>query len=188
LLKRGTLYVISGPSGVGKDTLVGKVLPKLPGFERVVTATTRAPRKDEIQGTHYRFLSAEEFDKRLRENGFLEWAVVHGNRYGTPREAVEKKLAAGTSLFLAVDVQGAKSIREKVREAVTVFVTPPSLKELEMRLRRRRTEPEADIKRRIAAAQEELNQIDRYDFAVVNADLDKAADELLRIVKNSPRP
>ncbi|MFH1736476.1 MAG: guanylate kinase, partial [Actinomycetota bacterium] len=157
--------------------------PELPGFERVVTATTRAPRKDDIQGTHYRFLSAEEFDKRLRENGFLEWAVVHGNRYGTPREVVEKKLAAGTSLLLAVDVQGAKSIREKMREAVTVFITPPSLKELEIRLRGRSTEPEADIERRVAAAQEELKQIDRYDFAVVNADLDKAADELLRIVR-----
>lgn len=188
MLKRGTLYVISGPSGVGKDTLVGKVLRELTGFERVVTATTRAPRKDEIQGTDYRFLSAEEFDKQLQENGFLEWAVVHGNRYGTPREAVEKKLDAGISLFLAVDVQGAKSIREKMREAVTVFITPPSLKELEMRLRGRSTEPEADIQRRIAAAQEELNQIDRYDFAVVNADLNKAADDLLRIIENNTRP
>lgn len=154
----------------------------MPGFEKVVTATTRKPRKDEIQGTHYWFLSAAEFDKRLKEDGFLEWAVVHGNRYGTPREAVEAKLASGISLLLAVDVQGAKSIREKMREAVTVFISPPSLQELEKRLRERSTEPEAAIGQRILAAQAEMRHIDRYDFAIVNADIDKAAEDLRRIV------
>jgi guanylate kinase len=182
--KSARLFVISGPSGVGKDTLAGEVLNRLSGCERVVTATTRQPRPGEIDGTSYRFLSDEDFDRMVGEDGFLEWAVVHGNRYGTPKEFVLRKLSEGTSLLLAIDIQGAKTIREKMREAVTIFIAPPSFKELERRLRGRSTESDAEVETRIKAAEEEMRQMDLYDFAVVNQSVRQASDELLQIIKS----
>ena len=152
-------------------------------MERVVTATTRPPRPGERDGTSYWFLTAEEFDRRVRTGEFLEWAIVHGNRYGTPREAVSEKLAQGISLVLAVDIQGAKSIREKMREAVTIFIAPPSFKELEQRLRGRCTECDAEIDDRIRTAKAEMAEIDRYDYVVVNLDLNQAAEKLRQIIK-----
>ena len=182
--KRGKLFVFSGPSGVGKDTLAAKVIKAVPDIERVVTTTTRVPRRDEVEGTHYRFISAGEFDKRIKEDGFLEWATVHGNRYGSPRQGVMDALEKGKSLILAVDVQGAKQIREKMREAVTIFIAPPSLEELSNRLTSRSTEDAAEIGRRLKAASEELEHVDDYDFVVVNTKLDKAAGELTDIIKS----
>lgn len=182
--KRGKLFVISGPSGVGKDTLVGEVLKDLPDLERVVTATTRKPRAEEQNGINYWFISAEEFDKRIRDDDFLEWANVHDNRYGSPRDKVYEELARGKSMILAVDVQGANKIREKMREAVTIFIVPPSLKELRKRLVARSTEDAAAIERRVAAAKNEMRYIDSYDFAVVNKDVGKASEELLNIIKS----
>lgn len=183
MLKQGKLFVISGPSGVGKDTLVGMVLQGPADLEKVVTATTRPPRTGERDGVNYWFLTAEEFDRRIREGEFLEWALVHGNRYGTPAPAVIEKLAQGISLVLAIDIQGAKSIRDEMREAVTIFIAPPSFKELEKRLRGRSTECEEEIDARIKAAEGEMAQMDRYDYAVVNTDLEQAAEELSQIIK-----
>jgi len=182
--KLGKLFVISGPSGVGKDTLATEVIKAVPEVERVVTTTTREPRPGEIDGTHYRFISAGEFDKRIREDGFLEWATVHGNRYGSPRQSVADALEKGKSLILAVDVQGAKQIREKMREAVTIFIAPPSLKELANRLTGRSTEDAVEITRRLETAREELEHVDDYDFVVVNTKLGKAAGELIEIIKS----
>jgi guanylate kinase len=181
---RGKLFVISGPSGVGKDTLAAKIVKAVPTVERVVTTTTREPRVGEVNGKHYRFVSAGEFDKRIDEDGFLEWATVHGNRYGSPRQSVMDALAKGKSLILAVDVQGAKQIKDKMREAVTIFIAPPSLKELENRLTSRSTEDAAKIAVRLKAAREELEHVDDYDFVVINTELGKAAGELTEIIKS----
>jgi guanylate kinase len=181
--KEGKLFVISGPSGVGKDTLVNLVLKNLSDSERVVTATTRQPRPGEREGISYRFLTAEEFDQGIRDGQFLEWAWVHGNRYGTPAPEVRKRLEQGISLLLAVDIQGAKSIRDKMGEAVTIFIAPPSFKELEERLRGRSTEQDAEIATRIKTAETEMDQMDQYDFAIVNTQVDQAAKELQQIIE-----
>lgn len=182
--KHARLFVISGPSGVGKDTLAGEILKSAEGCERVVTATTRQPRPGETDGISYWFLSDEDFDRTISEGGFLEWATVHGNRYGTPKEAVLRKLSEGISLILAIDIQGAKSIRDLMREAVTIFIAPPSFKELERRLRGRSTERESEVATRIKAAKEEMRQMDLYDFAVVNHNVRQASDELLQIIES----
>ncbi len=182
--KKGKLFVISGPSGVGKDTLVGLVLPGPANLERVVTATTRPPRPGERDGINYWFLTAEEFERRIKANEFLEWAVVHGNRYGTPAPAVSEKLAHGISLILAIDIQGAKSIRDEMGEAVTIFIAPPSFKELEERLRGRSTECDAEINGRIEAAEDEMAQMDKYDYAIVNTEIEQAAGELKQIIES----
>jgi len=179
---KGKLFVISGPSGVGKDTLAGEVIRTQPGLKRVVTATTRPPRKGEVNGTNYWFLSADEFDQRISSNGFLEWATVHGNRYGTPRKEIEDSLRAGMNLLLAIDVQGAKTIKDKMREAVTIFIAPPSFKELEKRLRGRSTENEREIAARIKTAETEIEHLDAYDYAVVNAEIRDAAADLRGII------
>ena len=184
MFKRARLFVISGPSGVGKDTLAGEILKSIDGCERIVTATTRQPRQGEIDGINYWFLSEPDFDRRISEGGFLEWATVHGNRYGTPKEAVLRKLSEGISLILAIDIQGAKTIREKMREAVTIFIAPPSFKELERRLRGRSTECDSEVKARIKAAENEMREMDFYDFAVVNASVRQATDELLQIIES----
>lgn len=182
--KKGKLFVISGPSGVGKDTLAAEILKAMPECERVVTTTTRSPREGEIDGISYRFISAGEFDKRIGEDGFLEWANVHGNRYGSPKRSVIQGLGQGKSLILTVDVQGARQIKEKMGEAVTIFIAPPSLKELEKRLTSRSTENAGEIAGRLDAAREELEHVDMYDFAVVNADVKQTAGELIEIIKS----
>jgi guanylate kinase len=187
VIETGRLFVISGPSGVGKDTLAAKVLKLVPGCERVVTATTRTPRGSERNGKDYRFLSNEEFDAMVSEGGFLEWAVVHGNRYGTPKEDVLNRLKDGRDLILAIDVQGAKSIRNRMGEAVTIFIAPPSFKELERRLRDRRTENEQDIVARVEAGKKEMSHMDDYDYAVVNEKADKAAVDIAEIVAAAGR-
>jgi guanylate kinase len=156
----------------------------MPVCERVVTTTTRLPRAGEVDGIDYRFISAGEFDKRISEDGFLEWATVHGNRYGSPKESVIEGLSEGKTLILAVDIQGAKQIREKMREAVTIFIAPPSLKELEKRLTSRSTENAGQIAKRLEAAREELEHVDKYDFAIVNADVNQATGELIEIIKS----
>lgn len=167
--------------------MAAKVLKLVPGCERVVTATTRTPRGSERNGKDYRFLSNEEFDAMVSEGGFLEWAVVHGNRYGTPKEDVLNRLKDGRDLILAIDVQGAKSIRNRMGEAVTIFIAPPSFKELERRLRDRRTENEQDIVARVEAGKKEMSHMDDYDYAVVNEKADKAAVDIAEIVAAAGR-
>jgi guanylate kinase len=174
--------VITGPSGVGKGTLIRRLLERVPGLELSVSATTRAPRPGERNGVDYHFLSEEEFERLAREGQLLEHATYSGNRYGTPRWEVEPRLAAGTSVVLEIEVQGARQVREAMREAVQVFIAPPSAAALRERLEGRATDRPEEIERRLEAAEDELAARSEFGYVVVNDDLDRATDELVGLV------
>ena len=176
------LFVISGPSGAGKGTLVTRVRERRSNLGLTVSATTRAPRKGEVDGVNYFFLTREEFDRRVANGEFVEWAEVHGNCYGTLVSEVTSKLASGSSLILEIDVQGALQVKERFPEAVLIFIKPPSLEVLRERLVGRGTETPETIELRMANAADELALADRYDDVVVNDDLDRATDELVRVL------
>ena len=176
----GRLIVISGPSGSGKSTLLRRVLERPEVRAQLsVSATTRSPRPGEEHGREYYFVSRDVFDKERRRDEFLEWAEVHGNLYGTPAGPVREALRAGRCVILEIDVQGALIVRERVPNALLVFITVPSFVELEARLRGRATDSEATITRRINNARWELEQAHRYDRQIMNQDLDQAVDELV---------
>ena len=174
----GKLFVVSGPSGVGKGTLLALVLPELDGIQVVVSVTTRQPRTGEVDGVDYFFVTDEEFDKLIAEDGLLEWAAVHGARYGTLRSEVLTALSAGQDVVLEIDPQGARQVKDHYPDAVLLFIMPPSLDELRRRLVKRGTESEEAIDRRVAAAASELQAVGEYDKLVINDDLTAAADEL----------
>ena len=181
--QRARLFVVSGPSGVGKGTLVALLRERLPRLGLTVSATTREPRPGEKDGVAYYFLAEDEFDRRVAAGEFLEWAWVHGHRYGTLREEVERVTGQGRSVVLEIDVQGGRNVRETLPDAVLVFIEPPSADELERRLRGRGTEDEASIERRLAGAREEMACAPRYDVRIVNDDLERACDELMRVIE-----
>jgi guanylate kinase len=174
----GKLFVLSGPSGSGKSTVVSQVLAlaRLP-LRRSVSATTRQPRPGEIDGQDYHFWTPGQFDEALKAGAFLEWAEVYGQRYGTLKSEVDPYLAKGVSVLLEIDVQGAKQIRRLRPDAVLVFLRTSSLAEYERRLRARGTEEEAALRRRLAAAQQELAEAPSYDYQVINDDLAAAVQE-----------
>lgn len=175
---RGVLFVVSAPSGTGKTTLCQALLKLMPQMRYSVSATTRLPRAGEIDGTHYFFLSEKDFQSRAARGEFLEHANVFGQWYGTPRDFVEGRLAAGEDVLLDVDVQGGASIRKKKIEGVFIFLVPPSRGALEERLNKRKTDSTEGIRRRLAQAQEELKYIPNYDYVVVN---ELVEDSLQRI-------
>lgn len=183
----GRLLVLSGPSGVGKTTVADRLLRE-EGIERVVTATTRAPRPGEVPGVDYHFLTRDEFEEGIREGRFLEHAHVHENLYGTPRDAVEAGLRAGKNLLLNIDVQGAAILRETARDldTVSVFLLPPSPQVLEERLRGRGTETAGELERRLETARHELERRDEYDHRVVNDILEEACQRILEILRTAP--
>lgn len=181
-LKRGRLFVVSGPSGVGKDTVLNRFHEIQPGLKQCVTMTTRAPRIGESQGNPYFFVSVSEFDRMVRTGEFFEFAEVNGNLYGTPRAWVEEQRTLGFDVVLKIDVQGGLTARTKSRDAVLVFLLPPSMEELERRLRARSTETEDQITRRLIDARSELQQMPHYDYVVENRDIDTAADLIRAIV------
>ena len=181
------LFVVSGPSGAGKGTLVARVREQLPNLGLTVSATTRLPREGEIDGSSYYFLTPEEFDRRVEAGDFVEWAHVHGHCYGTLASEVERNLKQGSSLILEIDVQGALQVRERMPEAVLIFIKPPSLEVLADRLVKRGTETDESLKLRLANAEQELALIDRYDEVVVNDDLDQATADLLAIIEKYER-
>lgn len=162
---------------------MARVLQDLPDVERVITATTRSPRRGEKDGKDYYFISPEEFRERRDRGEFLEWAVVHGENYGTPLSEVEEKLSRSSKIVAVVDVQGALQIKKKMKEALFVFIAPPSLKELERRLRSRKTEDQESIRTRIAAAREEVAHTNWYDHIIINRHAQQAAKDLLNIIK-----
>lgn len=163
--------------------MVRRLLKLLPGLSFSVSATTRDPRPGEVDGVHYRFLTEAEFDRLVREGAFLEWAEVFGHRYGTLWEPIARELERGRDVVLEIDVQGAAAVRERQPEAVLIFLAPPSEEELERRLRARRTEDEADLARRLAAAREELAQREWFHHVVVNDDVERAAREVAAIIE-----
>lgn len=177
------LFVVSGPSGAGKGTLVALVRKQLPGLGLTVSATTRSPREGEIDGVSYYFLTPDEFERRVEAGEFIEWAHVHGHCYGTLASEVERNLVQGSSLILEIDVQGALQVRERMPEAVLIFIKPPSLEVLAERLRKRGTETEASLELRLSNAKAELALADRYDEIVVNDDLDEAVAQLAGIIE-----
>ena len=181
--KKGTLFVFSGPSGVGKGTLNAKLFAEF-GEQMAfsVSATTRAPREGEIDGKHYFFIDKQEFENRIANNDFLEYAQFAGNCYGTPRSYVMSLLEAGKNVLLEIEVQGAMQVMERMPDCVSIFVLPPSFEELERRLRGRGTETEDKIVKRLQTAKGELAYADKYRYQVVNGgDLEQAYQELRSI-------
>ena len=180
--KLGVLSVISGFSGVGKGTIVKKLVAE-EDYALSISATSRAPREGEIHGREYFFLTRDEFHSMIESDGLIEWAEYVNNFYGTPREYVEERLAEGKDVILEIEPQGALKIKEKYPEAVLIFVVPPNAKELEKRLIGRGTEEAGTIKKRLKRAAEETEYIDNYEYIVVNDNLDDAVRDIHHIIQ-----
>ncbi|HWB69528.1 MAG TPA: guanylate kinase [Solirubrobacterales bacterium] len=177
------VFVITGPSGVGKGTLISMLLEKVPGLELSVSATTRAPREGEVDGRDYHFLTAEEFDRRVEEKDFLEFASYSGNHYGTLRSEVERCLEAGRSVVLEIEVQGAQQVRAAMPDSVQIFIAPPDPAVLGERLRARGTDSAAAIDARLEVARQELAAQGDFAHRIVNDDRESAAGRLEEIVR-----
>lgn len=180
--KRGSLLVISGPSGAGKSSLIDEILNNIDDVYFSISTTTRKRREMEVDGVDYYFVSNEEFEEDIKKDLFLEWAMVHGNYYGTSLKPVYKALSNGKLVVFDIDVQGHRSIKEKVSDIMTsVFVTTPTLSELERRLKKRGTDSSETIKKRVQNAIEEIKSINEFDFILINNDFDRAKESILSI-------
>ncbi len=182
--------MLAGPSGVGKSSVVDALRGRLPELFFSVSATTRDPRPGEVDGVHYRFVGPAGFDGLIARGELLEWAEIHGGlqRSGTPREPVEQALAAGRPVLVEVDLAGARTIKAVLPEAVTVFLAPPSLAELERRLRGRGTESESQFRRRLQTAREEIAACDEFDVVIVNAELQDVVARLVDLLVGAGHP
>jgi len=178
----GILFVISGPSGVGKGTIREALLARVADIEDSISATTREPRNGEVYGKDYFFVSETEFRKMVDQGMMLEWAEVYGKFYGTPREFVMETLAIGRDVVLEIDIQGARQVKSKMPEGVYIFISPPSAEELEARLNSRGKDSPESIERRIAAFKDEMRHMPDYDYEVVNDHLDIAINKVVSII------
>ena len=181
----GRLFIISGSSGVGKGTLIKEFLKDAENIFLSVSTTTRKPREGEVHGVNYYYVSPEEFEEDVKSGNFLEWAKFGGNCYGTNKKRVQEVLDAGKNVLLEIEVQGAKQVKEKMPEAVTIFILPPSKEELERRLRGRGTETEEAIQKRLEAIEFEAQESKHYDFKVINDEIERAANEIKEIYHRS---
>ncbi len=180
--RRGTLFVVSAPSGAGKTTLCREIRRRLPDVRYSVSCTTRVPRAGEVDGADFRFIAEDEFRVMLEREELAEWATVHGHLYGTPAAPLEAALGQGHDVLLDIDTQGAAQLRARYPEAVLVFIVAPSMAELEQRLRERRSDAESEIARRLARAREEIALWRRYDYLIVNRDVKDAMEHLESII------
>ena len=176
------LYVVSGSSGVGKGTVLKGFLSRNPNFMLSISCTTRAPREGEVDGVNYFFMTKDDFKDCIENDKFLEWAEFAGNFYGTKKKFINQCLEDGKDIILEIDTQGALQVKKQMPESVLIFICPPSLEDLEKRLRGRHTEDEATIQKRPNAVKEELARAENFDYKIVNDDLDNAISELERII------
>lgn len=182
-MKKGFLLVLSGPSGVGKGTVCERLMSERKDIKYSISATTRKKRPNEIDGENYYFLSLDQFKDQIDQGKFLEYAKVHGNYYGTPKQYVTEQIEHGEIVILEIDVQGALQVKKNFKNAVYIFLLPPDLLELRRRIVGRSTEDEKTINLRMDNAKNELNFIDEYDYAVINDQLDETVDSLNAIIK-----
>src|SRR5215470_2972344 len=179
---RGTLFVVSSPSGGGKGTIIHHVLDVVENLSYSVSFTTRAPRQSEVDGREYFFVNREIFDEMVGAGEFLEWACVHGNYYGTSKEQILRETAAGADIILEVDVQGAASVRQLLMDSVSIFILPPSYEVLRQRLIARGTDSPEELELRLRNAPEELNQYSAFDYVIINDEVDRAVGQLAAII------
>jgi len=186
-MSKGILIVLSGFSGAGKGTLVKELMKTYDNYALSISMTTRKPREGEVHGREYFFTERESFEEKIAQNGLIEYAEYCGNYYGTPRDYVEEMLAAGRDVLLEIEIQGMHKVKKMFPDMLTLFVTPPSIAELEKRLRGRGTETEEVIRRRLARAAEEAKGMEDYEYLVVNDDLQECVEEIHSIVKAAKR-
>lgn len=179
---KGRLLVVSGPSGAGKGSISKRIVEEVEDLIYSISMTTRAPRPDEIEGKNYFFVTHEEFEETIKGNGFLEYAKVYGEYYGTPRAKVMQYLEEGKDVVLEIDIQGAMNIRKSYPKGVLIFILPPSMLELRKRITGRGSETKSDIELRMGEALKEIAYIDKYDYCVVNGDLDEAVSRVKAII------
>ncbi len=184
-MSKGSVFIISGPSGSGKDTLLVELFKKCPELKFSISSITREMRVGEIEGEKYNFISREKFEKMIEDDMLLEYNCYVGNYYGTPKAPVIKATEEGKDIIIEVDVNGAANIRKKLPEAISIFIMPPSFKELERRLQGRGTESKEVILKRMNSSLEEIKRAAEYDYIVVNKDIDTAVDDIISVIKAS---
>lgn len=181
--KKGKLIIVSAPSGCGKGTMLKEIL-KDNRYYYSVSSTTRKPREEDIEGVTYNFLTKEQFEEKIKENEWLEYTEYCNNYYGTPKSVTFRKLDEGKDVILEIEVEGAENIKKAYPEAVSIFILPPSIQELERRLRKRGSEQEDVIEKRVERAKYEISQSEKYDYRVVNGELEKAIDDFRSIIES----
>ena len=179
--KKGKIFVITGPSAVGKDSIVNSFIKKN-GGKVIVSATSRSPRKNEKEGVNYYFLTKEEFEEKIKDNELLEYTIYNNNYYGTPKYAIDEYINKGINVFLVIEVEGALNVKRLMPESTLIFIMPPSLEELKHRIEKRGIDSKEDITRRLDIANFEISQRDKFDYIFVNDEIDNVVNELEKIV------